>query len=188
MGAGLPARFWEDRWRIAAWILPAVLIIAVARLSLLPLAQRLKESRVQVALLRENRYVPAWLDSTKATLARDVEVLAAFRQAREGSLNRDSNVQATVDRIRGLAQGAGMEVLKTTPVLGKADSLGLLKVHIEGYARYESLMRFLGQLRSDHPDLFPEEMSVRQGGEHAGGRLDAALTVYVYDRRKGRRL
>jgi len=188
MGARISARLWEDRWRIAAWILPALLILAVARLSLLPLAERLRDTRAQVTLLRENRYVPAWLDSTKAALTRDVEALSAFKKARENSLNRDSNVQATVDRIRGLAQTVGMEVVKTTPVLGKADSLGLLKVRIEGNARYESLNRFFALIKANHPDLFPEEMVVRQGGEHSSGRLDAALTVYVYDRRKARRL
>jgi hypothetical protein len=187
MGASKSTPLWEDRWRIAAWVLPALLILAVARLSILPLAERLRDSRAQVAVLRENRYVPAWLDSTKAALSRDVEALSAFKKARENSLNRDSNVQATVDRIRGLAQSAGMEVVKTTPVLAKADSLGLLKVRIEGNARYESLNRFFALVKSNHPDLFPEEMVVRQGGERYPGRLEAALTVYVYDRRKGRR-
>jgi hypothetical protein len=187
MGNGSAARFWEDRWRIAAWILPSLLLIAVARLSLLPLAERLRETRSQVAALRENRYVPGWLDSTKAALGRDVDALSAFRRARGNSLNRDGNVQATVDRIRGMAQAAGIEVVKTMPVLGKADSLGLLKVRIEGYARYESLTRFLASVRAGQPDLFPEEMVVRQGGEHSAGRLDAALTVYVYDLPKGRR-
>ncbi|MBW8887443.1 MAG: hypothetical protein JF616_06750 [Fibrobacteres bacterium] len=188
MGTRISTRLWEDRWRIAAWILPALMILAVARLSLLPLAERLRDARAQVALLRENRYVPAWLDSTKAALSGDVEALSAFKKARENSLNRDSNVQATVDRIRGLAQGAGMEVVKTTPVLAKADSLDLLKVRIEGNARYESLSRFFTLIKASHPDLFPEEMVVRQGGEHSPGRLDASLTVYVYDRRKARRL
>jgi hypothetical protein len=187
MGSRILTRLWEDRWRIAAWILPALLILAVARLSLLPLAERLRDSRAQVALLRENRYVPAWLDSTKAALSRDVEALTGFKKARENALNRDSNVQATVDRIRGLAQGAGMEVVKTTPVLGKADSLGLLKVRIEGNARYESLSRLFALIKANHPDLFPEEMVLRQAGERSPGRLEAALTVYVYDRRKGRR-
>jgi hypothetical protein len=188
MKDGFPARFrfWEDRWRIAAWIFPALVIAAVARLSLMPLAERLRDARDQVAALRENRYEPAWLDSTKGALQGDVDALSAFKNAREGALNRDSSVQATVDRVRGLAQGAGIEVMKTTPILAKADSLGLLKVRIEGFARYEALLRFFALARGKHPDLFPEEMVVRQGGEHSDGRLDAALTVYVYDRRKGR--
>ena len=188
MAAAQSSRLWEDRWRIAAWLLPVLLILAVARLSLLPLAERLRDTRAQVAQLRENQYVPAWLDSTKTALSRDVDALSAFKKARENSLSRDSNVQATVDRIRGLAQSAGMEVVKTTPVLAKADSLELLKVRIEGNARYESLNRFFATVRADHPDLFPAEMVVRQGGERAPGRLEAAMTVYVYNRRKAGRL
>jgi hypothetical protein len=187
MGNGLAGRLWEDRWRIAAWILPAALIVAVARQSLLPLAERLRDARGQIAALRENRYEAAWLDSTKTALGREVDALAAFKKAREGALNRDSSVQATVDRVRGLAQAAGIEVVKTVPILGKADSLGLVKVRIEGFARYESLLRFFALARAKHPDLFTEEMVVRQGGERSAGRLDAALTLYAYDRRQGRR-
>lgn len=185
MGNAWLAGLWEDRWRVAAWILPALMVVAVARQSLLPLAERLRDVRGQIAVLRENRYEPAWLDSAKGALKGDVDALAAFRQAREAALNRDSTVQATVDRVRSLAQSAGIEVVKTTPILAKADSLGLLKVRIEGFARYQSLLRFFSLARSGQYDLFPEDMLVRQGGERSAGRLDAALTVYVYSRRKG---
>jgi hypothetical protein len=187
MGNAWGARLWEDRWRILAWILPAILIVAVGQRSLLPLAGRLRDARGQIATLRENRYEPAWLDSTRAALQNDVSVLTAFKNAREGALSNDSSVQATVDRVRALAQSSGIEVLKTTPILSKADSLGLLKVRIEGSARYPALLRFFTRARAEHPDLFPEEMTVRQGGERSEGRLDAVLNVYVYDRRKGRR-
>jgi hypothetical protein len=181
------ARLWEDRWRIAAWILPSLLIVAVGRYSLLPLAGRLRDARGQIATLRENRYETAWLDSTRSALQRDAAALAAFKQAREGALNRDSSVQATVDRVRALAQTAGIEVVKTTPILSKADSLGLLKVRIEGFARYPALLRFFSRARAEHPDLFPEEMSLRQGRERSEGQLDAVVDVYVYDRRPGRK-
>ena len=63
-------------------------------------------------------------------------------------------------------------------VLGVAPDASLAQIG----AAYRRLVR------ANHPDLFPEEMVVRQGGEHSAGRLDAALTVYVYDLRKGRRL
>lgn len=182
---GLPARLWEDRWRIAAWILPALLLVAVLQQSILPLAERLRDVRSQIAVLRENRYEPAWLDSTRKALEGDVDALAAFRRAREGALNKDSSVQATVDRVRGLAQSAGIEVVKTTPVIGRADSLSLLKVRIEGFARYGALLDFLGTLKRSHPDLFPEEMVVRQGTDRSAGRLDAALVIYAHSRRRG---
>lgn len=181
------ARLWEDRWRIASWILPSLLIVAVGQRSLLPLAERLRDARGQIATLRENRYEPAWLDSTRSALERDVSSLTAFKKAREGALNRDSSVQATVDRVRALAQASGIEVVKTTPVLAKADSLGLLKVRIEGFARYPALLKFLSSARAAHPDLFPEEMTLRQGRERPEGQLDAVLNVYVYDRRPGRK-
>jgi hypothetical protein len=185
MGNGLPGRLWEDRWRIAAWILPSLLLVAVAHQSLLPLAVRLGEVRGQIATLRENRYEPAWLDSTRAALEADVASLSAFKSARESALNRDSNVQATVDRIRGLAQASGVEVVKTVPIVGRADSLGLLKVRIEGLTRYAGLLDFFAKLKREHPDLFPEEMLIRQGGERSGGRLEANLVLHVYDRRRG---
>lgn len=187
MANASPARLWEDRWRIAAWILPALIFVAVAHRALLPLAERLRDVRSQLALLSENRYEPAWLDSTRSALESEVEALKEFKQARETALNRDSSVQATVDRVRALAQAAGMEVIKTTPILGKADSLGLLKVRIEGYTRYGGLLELFGRMRKRNPDLFPEEMVIRQGGERASGRLDAVLVIYVYERRRGDR-
>ncbi len=185
MENGLPARLWEDRWRIGAWILPAALLAVFANQALLPLAGRLREVRAQVATLRENRYEPAWLDSTRAALEKDVAALSAFKRQREDALNRDSSVQATVDRIRGLAQASGIEVVKTTPVLGKADSLRLLKVRIEGFCRYASLMDFFGDLKRGHEDIFPEEMVIRQGGDRSNGRLEANLVLHVFDRRRG---
>ncbi len=184
MDSSWSSRVWEDRWRIAAWILPALLIVGVVRQSLLPLAERLRDARGQIAALRENRYEAAWLDSTRKALQGDVSALSGFKAAREGALNRDSSVQATVDRVRALAQTSGIEVVKTTPILTKADSLGLLKVRIEGFARYPALLRFFSRIRAEQPDLFPEEMNLRQGGERSEGRLDAVLNVYVYNRRK----
>jgi hypothetical protein len=179
------ARLWEDRWRIGAWILPAALLAVFANQALLPLAKRLGSVRAQVAGLRENRYEPAWLDSTRASLAKDVDALAAFKSARESALNRDSSVQATVDRIRGLAQTSGIEVVKTTPILGRADSLRVLKVRIEGFSRYPSVMDFFAKLKRHHEDIFPEEMVIRQGGDRSNGRLEATLVLMVFDRRQG---
>lgn len=185
MGTGVAASVWEDRWRIAAWIVPALLLVAVAHRALLPLAERLLEVRGQLAVLEENRYEPAWLDSTRAALVSDVAALHGFKRAREGALNRDSSVQMTVDRVRALAQASGIEVIKTTPILGKADSLGLLKVRIEGFSRYGGLLGFFSAMRKSNPDLFPEEMVIRQGGDRAAGRLEAVLVIHVYTRRKG---
>jgi hypothetical protein len=185
MENGLSARLWEDRFRIASWVLPALLLVVFAHQALLPLATRLRDARSRLAVLRENIYEPAWLDSTRAALQKDVEALSAFRASREGALNRDANVQATVDRIRGLAQQSGIEVVKTTPVLAKADSLRMLKIRIEGFTRYGGLLDFFTRLKVEHGDLFPEELLIRQGGERAGGRLEAHLVLHVYDRRQG---
>jgi len=185
MGNGMASRLWEDRWRIAAWIIPALILVAVAHRALLPLAERLRDVRAQLSLLSENRFETAWLDSTRSVLESEVEVLKEFKLARESALNRDSSVQATVDRVRALAQSAGMEVIKTTPILGKADDLGLLKVRIEGFTRYGSLLELFGRMRKGNPDLFPEEMVIRQGGDRASGRLDAVLVIHVYERRRG---
>ncbi|HKP97692.1 MAG TPA: hypothetical protein VJ385_18265 [Fibrobacteria bacterium] len=184
MEHGLPTRIWEDRWRILAWVLPACLLVLFADRVALPLAVRLRDSRSQLASLRENTYEPAWLDSTRDALRKDVEALRAFQVSREGALNRDSSIQATVDRVRRLAQGSGMEVVKTTPILAKADSLRLLKVRIEGFSRYAGLMELFRVLKDGHPDLFPEEMLIRQGGDRADGRLEGQLVIHVYDRRK----
>ncbi|GEM_PF-2066919 len=185
MENGLGARLWEDRFRIAAWVVPACLLVLFAHQALLPLAIHLRDARGQLAQLRENTYEPAWLDSTHAALQQDVAALTAFQASREGDLNRDANVQATIDRIRKLAQRSGFEVIKTTPVLAKADSLRLLKVRIEGFAHYAGLVDLFTRLKKEHPDLFPEELLIRQGGEHAEGRLEGHLVLHVYDRRKG---
>jgi hypothetical protein len=183
MDAGLASRIGQDRWRIAAWVVPALLLVAFAHQAVLPLAARLRDAREQLRVLRENTYEPAWLDSTKGALRGDVEALAAFQASRESALNRDSSVQATIDRIRGLAQKSGIEVIKTTPILAKADSLSLLKVRIEGFSRYSGLLGFFATLKTGHPDLFPEEMLIRQGGERANGRLEGHMVLHVYDRR-----
>jgi hypothetical protein len=184
MGNGLPARLWEDRWRILAWVAPALLMALFADLALLPLAARLRDAQAQLAGLRENIYERSWLDSTRQSLRRDVDALQAFKSARESALNRDGSVQATVDRVRRVAQGSGMEVVKTTPILAKADSLRLLKVRIEGFSRYQGLLDLFASLRKDHPDLFLEEMLIRQGGERANGRLEGQLVIHAYERRK----
>lgn len=182
METGSASLLWEDRWRIGAWILPALMAVVFAHQVALPLTARLSDTNANLETLRENTYEPAWLDSTRAVLVRDVESLRVFRASREASLNRDSSVQATVDRIRGLAQNAGIEVVKTTPVLAKADSLRLLKVRIEGFSRYAGLRAFFDILKTGHPDLYLEEMLVRQGGERARGRLEGHLTVHVYEK------
>jgi hypothetical protein len=185
MKQGPASRVWEDRFRIAAWVMPAVLVVVFAHQLLLPMAARLRDSRSQLVALRENTYEPAWLDSTRSSLKADVEALTAFRASRESALNGSASVQATVDRIRGLAQKSGFEVVKTTPVLAKSDSLRLLKVRIEGFSRYPGLLDFFATLKREHADLFPEELLIRQGGERSGGRLEGHLVLHVYDRRKG---
>ena len=48
-----------------------------------------------------------------------------------------------------------------------------------------SLTGFFAALRSGHPDLFLEEMLVRQGGERAGGRLETSLVLHAYSTRRG---
>jgi Type II secretion system (T2SS), protein M subtype b len=182
MQNGFSARLWEDRWRIFAWVLPAVLLVVFADRAGLPLAARLRSVNAQLESLRENTYVPAWLDSTREALRADVDALKAFQVSREGALNRDSSAQTTVDGIRRLAQAAGMEVVKTTPILARADSLQLLKVRIDGFSRYPGLVALFASLKNNHPDMFTEELLLRQGGERADGRLEAQLTIYVYDR------
>ncbi|MEO6096153.1 MAG: hypothetical protein ABIW76_10810 [Fibrobacteria bacterium] len=185
MENGIAARLWDDRFRIAAWVLPALLLTVFAHQALLPLATKFRDARAQLAALRENTYEPAWLDSTRTALKRDVASLTEFQVSRERALNRDANIQSTIDRIRRIAQASGFEVVKTTPMLAKADSLRLLKIRIEGFSRYTGLLELFTRLHLDHPDLYPEEMVIRQGGERAEGRLEGHLVIYTYDRRKG---
>lgn len=182
MDGALASVVRDERWRLAAWLGPVVLAVVFAHQVLLPLAARHAEARARLADLKENTYEAAWLDSTQAALRADVEDLKAFQASRRAALAADSSVQAAVDRIRGLAQASGIEVIKTTPAVARADSLGLLKVRLEGYARYGGLTRFFATLRGSHPDLYVEEMLVRQGGERAAGRLETALVVHAYSR------
>lgn len=181
-----PAAFlWRDRWRVAAWVGPALLAAVFAHQALLPLAARLTESRAALATLRENTYEAGWLDSTRAALTAETALLRTFHASRRASLASDSSVQAATDRIRALAQGSGIEVIKTTPVLARSDSLRVLKVKVEGYSRFPDLLAFFRALRSGHPDLFLEEMLIRQGGERSGNRLEASLILHTYS--EGRR-
>lgn len=171
---------WRERWRLAAWMAPAVLASAIAHQALLPLAATLSEARASLGALKENTYEASWLDSTQAALQEETALLKAFYASRRTSLSSDSSVQTAVDRIRALAQKSGIEVIKTTPVLGRADSLGLLKVKVEGYSRFPALLDFFQVLRGGHPDLFLEEMLVRQGGERSGNRLETSLILHTY--------
>lgn len=179
------ARLWEERWRIGAWVAPALVVIFFLHRVFLPLAVRLGDSRFQLAVMRENVYEPAWLDSTQATLRKEVALLEGFHASRRAALNRDGSVQVTVDRVRALAQKSGIEVVKTTPALGREDSLRVLKVKIEGLAAYPSLMGFLDSLQVRHPDLYLEEMLVRRGGDRAPGKLESHLIVHVYGGGRG---
>lgn len=172
----------RDRWRLAAWIGPAALLVVFAHQALLPLATRLAEARARLAILRENTYEASWLDSTHAALKAETDLLAAFQASRQAALASDSSVQAAVDRIRALAQGSGIDVIKTTPAIARADSLGVLKVRLEGFMGYAGLQRFFASLRRGHPDLYVEEMLIRQGGERSGGRLEGVLVVHSYTR------
>lgn len=181
----LPSLLWEQRWRLAAWLVPALVITAFAHYAVLPLAARLGESRAQLASMRENRYEPAWLDSTQAGLRGEVDALRAFHASRQAALNRDASVQATLDRIRALAQKSGFEVVKTTPALGKLDSLRVMKIRIDGFTGYPGLMALFDTLRTAHPDLYVEEMLVRRGGERARGRLEGHLLIHAYGQRAG---
>lgn len=176
----LLASAWRDRWRLASWVVPALLVVVFAHQALLPLAARLMEARARLSSLRENTYESSWLDSTQAALRDEVELLKAFHASRRAALAKDSSVQATVDRIRALAQRSGIEVTRTTPVLARADSLGLLKVKVEGFARYPALTGFFAELRGSHPDLFLDGMLIRQGGQRSGGRLEASLVLHAY--------
>jgi hypothetical protein len=185
MGEGMLSRVWEDRWRIAACLAPALILVLFLNRVVLPLATSLRDVSGKVALLRENTYEASWLDSTQNALKHDVATLKAFHASREAALTSDASVQATVDRIRGLAQRSGVEITKTTPILSRAEPLRLLKIKMEGYARYSGLMDFFDSLAINHPDLFLEEMLVRQGGERSNGRLESNLILSVYDRKKG---
>jgi hypothetical protein len=177
-------KLWEDRWRIAAWVGPALLAVFFAQQAVLPLAARLEESRLQLASMRENIYEPVWLDSTQSSLRKEVGVLEAFHGSRRSALNGDGSVQVTVDRVRALAQRCGIEVVKTTPALARQDSLRVLKVKIEGLAPYASLMGFFDSLETRHPDLYLEEMLVRRG-DRSAGKLESHLVVHVYGGTRG---
>lgn len=181
---GLGTAFWKARWSFACWAGPALLLAAFAHQVILPLAARQKEAGDRLAVLRENIYEEAWLDSTQAALRADVELLRDFHRSRRDALARDSSVQAAIDRIRGLAQKSGIEVIKTTPAVGRADSLGLLKVRLEGFTRHKSLLDFFVELRDSHPDLYLEEMLIRQGGDRSGGRLESVLVLHSYSLRQ----
>lgn len=185
MAEGPFKALWEERWRIAAYIVPAILIVFFANRAVLPLATRLRDVSGQLEAMRENTYESSWLDSTQSALKREVGVLKAFKTQREQALTTDGSIQITVDRIRSLAQKAGIEITKTTPILSRAEPLRLLKVRMEGYTHYAGLLQFFDTLKSDHPDLFLEEMSVRLGGERADGKLESHLILNVYDRKNG---
>lgn len=185
MGETLLSKIWEDRWRIATKVIPALLIALFAVKGVLPLAHYLHRIADQGAVLRENTYENAWLDSTKKALGAEVEILRAFQSSRESSLTSDSNIQTTIDRIRGLAQATGVEVTKTTPILSRAEPLTMLKVKIEAYTQYSGLMQFFDTLQVRHPNLFLEEMLIRQGGERANGRLETQLILNVYSLKQG---
>lgn len=182
--SGSGAIIAQERWRLASWIGVAALAMAFAHYAILPLAARLTEARAELSALRVNTYEKSWLDSTQSALTTEVDLLKEFHAARKGALSADSSVQAAVDRIRALAQKAGIEVIKTTPVLAKSDSLHLLKVKLEGYARFPGLMDFFTTLRGGHPDLFLEEMLIRQGGERSAGRLEATLVLHTYSEKR----
>ncbi len=182
----LAALLWRDRWTAAAWVGPALLAAVFAHQVLLPLAARHTETQAALATLRENTYEAGWLDSTQAALTEETALLKAFHDSRRASLSRDSSVQSATDRIRALAQGSGIEVIKTTPVLARSDSLGVLKVKVEGYSRFADLQAFFKVLRKGHPDLFLEEMQIRQGGERSGNRLETSLVLHTYA--EGRRM
>lgn len=177
---GLRKGLWESRWRMAAWLAPALMLVAFAHKAVLPLATRVRDARDQVASLRENTYEQGWLDSTQRSLGTEVELLKAFHAHRQGALIKAGSPQATVDRIRNLAQKSGMEVVKTTPVLAKADPLNLLKVRMEGFVRYPGLLVLFDSLEARNPDLFLEEMLLRQGREGQGGRLESHLILHAY--------
>lgn len=179
------ALLWRERWRLAAWLGPVLLVAAFAHQALLPLAADLSAARAALAGLRENTYEAAWLDSTQAALEAETALLRTFHASRRAALASDSSVQAATDRIRALAQRSGIEVIKTTPMLARSESLGVLKVKVEGYSRFPDLVAFFRTLRRGHPDLFLEEMLVRQGGERAGNRLEASLILHTYS--EGRR-
>lgn len=181
----LEDRAGSERWRLVSWVGSTLLAVLFAHQALLPLAGRLTEARASLAALKENTYESAWLDSTQASLRSETRLLREFHAARRAALAPDSSVQYTVDRIRALVQKSGIEVIKTTPALAKADSLSLLKVKVEGYARFGGLMDLFAALRAGHPDLFVEEMLIRQGGERAGGRLETALVLHAYSTRQG---
>lgn len=180
----LLAEAWRDRWRLASWVVPALLVVVFAHQALLPMASRLTEARGRLYALKENTYESTWLDSTQAALREEAGLLKAFHDSRRAALARDSSVQSAVDRIRALAQTSGIEVIKTTPVIARADSLGLLKVKVEGYCRYPGLIGFFAELRGNHPDLYLDEMLIRQGGERSGGRLETSLVLHAYSEKR----
>ena len=185
MGEERFMRMWEDRWRIAACLVPAFLIVFFANRAVLPLAAKLRDVSSQLELMRENTYESTWLDSTQTALKGEVDLLRGFKNQREQALTTDGSIQITVDRIRGLAQKSGIEVTKTTPILSRAEPLRLLKVRMEGYTHYSGLLQFFDNLKSGHPNLFLEEMTVRLGGERADGKLESHLILNVYDRKNG---
>ncbi len=187
MGEGLLGKLWEERWRLATFLVPAILIVLFANRAVRPLAAKLKEVSTQLDVMRENTYEASWLDSTQAALKGEVGLLGTFKTQREAALTTDGSIQTTVDRIRTLAQKAGIEVTKTTPILSRAEPLRLLKVRMEGFTRYPGLLQFFDILKASHPDLFLEEMSIRLGGERADGKLESHLILNVYDRKKGER-
>ncbi len=136
-------------------------------------------------MLKQNTYETAWLDSTQASLNAQVAALREFKASRNSALSPDSGLQSTIDRVRGLAQQCGIEIIKTTPVLTRVDSLRLVKVRLEGLTKYPGLMAFFESLHSKHPDLFIDEISVKQGGERGDGRLETHLSVGLYQKRRG---
>ncbi len=178
-------RIWEDRWRIAAWLIPCIILTSFANFVVLPLAEHLTRTKAKITELQENIYEAAWFDSTQRSLESEVKLLKDFKASRESALTADSSIQTSIDKVRSLAQHAGIEITKTTPILSRAESLRLLKLQVEGYTRYTDLLEFFDALQLHHPDIFLEEMLLRKNGERVDSRLEAHLVLYEYDRKPG---
>ncbi len=178
------SKVWASRWRLASYLLPSLILVIFAHKAILPFLTNFREIRSQVTLLSENKYEAGWLDSTENVLRSEVKKLKDFQTNRESALSHEENVQINVDRIRSLAQKSGIEVIKTTPILSRAEPLSLIKVKIEGFTLFSGLLDFFDTLQLSHPDLFLEEMLIRQGADRAKGRLESNLILNIYNSKK----
>jgi len=153
---------WERRLKAAMWLLPVLLLGAVAHWYVLPMAQKINTLEKEIIEGEQNVYETSWLDSVQAGLTDQINDIKKFLNEIDPRIVDFTSLQAVTDKVRRIFSGSGLTVLRIRPSVFNHDGLRQITIRVDGITSYSALIKLFKKLSTKYPQYSIERMTVRK--------------------------